>query len=67
MSMRGLKVIATHINDMMYNSPAVKRNVRTLKNDDFIFVENGNSEHPSYFPSIDKVMKTVLQVLGDAD
>jgi phosphopantothenoylcysteine decarboxylase len=67
MSMRGLKVIATHINDMMYNSPAVQRNVRTLKNDDFIFVENGNPEHPSYFPSIDKIVNTVLQVLGDAD
>jgi len=67
MSMRGPKVIATHINDMMYNSPAVQRNIRTLKNDGFIFVENGKPEHPSHFPSIDKIVNTVLQVLGDAN
>ncbi len=67
MSMRGPKVIATHINDMMYNSPSVQRNVRTLKNDGFIFVENGNPEHPSSFPAIDRIVNKVLQVLGDAD
>lgn len=65
MSMRGPKIIATHINDMMYNSPAVQRNVQTLKNDGFIFVENGNPKHPSYFPEIDRIVNTVLQVLKD--
>ena len=67
MSMRGPKVIATHINDMMYNSPSVLRNVQTLKNDGFIFVENGNLEHPSYFPSIDRIVNAVLKVLVNED
>lgn len=61
MSMRGTKVIATHINDMMYNSPSVQRNVKTLKGDGFIFVNNGNKEHPSRFPSTDQIINTVLQ------
>lgn len=67
MSMRGPKVIATHINDMMYNSPSVLRNVQTLKDDGFIFVKNGNLEHPSHFPSIDMIVNTVIQVLIDKE
>ncbi|MBU3215252.1 flavoprotein [Clostridium estertheticum] len=67
MSMRGPKVIATHINDMMYNSPSVLRNVQTLKNDGFIFIENGNPQHPSYFPAIDRIVNTVIEILKDAN
>ena len=63
MSMRGPKVFATHINDMMYNSPSVKRNIRTLKEDGFTFVENEKKEHPSSFPSIDQIINTVIEVL----
>lgn len=63
MSMRGPKVIATHINNMMYNSPSVQRNIKTLRGDGFIFVDNGSKEHPSHFPSIDRIVNTVLQVL----
>ncbi|MBU3100045.1 MULTISPECIES: flavoprotein [Clostridium] len=67
MSMRGPKVIATHINDMMYNSPSVLRNVQTLKNDGFIFIENGNPQHPSYFPAIDRIVNAVIEILKDTD
>ncbi|MCH3963485.1 MAG: flavoprotein [Clostridium sp.] len=64
MSMRGPKIIATHINDKMYNSPSVQRNVKTLKGDGFTFVNNGNGEHPSRFPSVDQIVGTVLRVLN---
>lgn len=63
MAMRGPKVLAVNINDMMYNSPSVQRNIRTLESDGFIFVANGNPEHPSRFPSIDQIVDTALRVL----
>lgn len=63
MSMRGPKVIATHINNMMYNSPSVQRNVKTLIGDGFVFVDNGNKEHPSHFPSTNQIVNTVLEIL----
>lgn len=63
MSIRGPKVIATHINNMMYNSPSVQRNVKTLKEDGFVFVENTDTEHPSFFPSTQQIAETVLRVL----
>ena len=37
MSTRGPKMIATHINDKMYSSPSVQRNIKTLKQDGFYF------------------------------
>lgn len=64
MSMRGPKVIATHINDKMYNSPSVQRNVKTLISDGFTFVDNGNKEHPSRFPSVNQIVDTVVRVLN---
>lgn len=64
MSMRGPKIAATHINDKMYNSPSVQRNVKTLIDDGFIFVDNGKREHPSWFPSVDQIVDTVLRVLN---
>jgi Phosphopantothenoylcysteine synthetase/decarboxylase len=67
MSIRGPKVMATHINDMMYNSSSVQRNIKTLIGDGFIFVDNGNKEHPSHFPSTDQIVNTVLQVLKVKD
>jgi len=63
MSSRGPKVVATHINSLMYNSPSVQRNVQTLKSDGFVFVDNHDSNRPSFFPSIDQIIDTVLQVL----
>ncbi|MDS0525399.1 flavoprotein [Clostridium sp. SHJSY1] len=63
MSFRGPKLIATHINDMMYNSPSVKRNVKTLIGDGFVFVNNENNEHPSIFPSKEQIINMVFKVL----
>lgn len=63
MSMRGPKVFAMHINDMMYQSPSVKRNINLLKEDGIIFVDNKNEEHPSRFPSIEQIIDTVSQVI----
>lgn len=63
LSTRGPKVIATHINNMMYESPSVRRNVKTLKEDGFVFVESGDTEHPSFFPSAQRVVDTVSRVL----
>lgn len=65
MSMHCPKVIATNINDMMYSSPSVQRNVKTLIGDGFIFVDNGNKVHPSRFPATDQIINTVLQVIKD--
>ena len=64
MSMRGPKVVATHINNMMYQSPSVQRNVKTLKGDGFVFVENGNAEHPSFFASTERIVETVERVFA---
>ncbi|MBR9648945.1 MAG: flavoprotein [Clostridium tyrobutyricum] len=63
MSTRTPKVIATHINNKMYNSPSVQRNVKTLIGDGFTFVDNGNKEYPSIFPSVDQIVDTVVRVL----
>lgn len=63
MSTRTPKVIATHINNKMYNSPSVQRNVKTLIGDGFTFVDNGNKEYPSIFPSVDQIVDTVVKVL----
>lgn len=63
MSMRGPKIIAMHINDMMFASPGVQRNVKLLVSDGFIFVDNQLPEHPSRFPSIDQIMETIERVL----
>lgn len=64
MSTSSPKIIARHINDKMYNSRSVQRNVRTLIGDGFTFVDNGNKEHPSRFPSINQIIDTVLQILN---
>ncbi|MGM9531926.1 flavoprotein, partial [Intestinibacter sp.] len=63
MSTRGPKVIATHINPNMYASPAVQRNIKLLKEDGFVFVDNKNEKRPSSFPEIDLIIETVLQTL----
>jgi phosphopantothenoylcysteine synthetase/decarboxylase len=67
MSMRGPKIIAMHINNKMYNSPSVQRNVKTLIGDGFTFVDNGDKEHISRFPSVDQIIDTILRVLNAKD
>ncbi|MBM7409949.1 phosphopantothenoylcysteine synthetase/decarboxylase [Methanococcus maripaludis] len=49
---------------MMYSNPAVQRNIKQLKEDGFIFVDNGNEETPSKFPEISQIMSTVEQALN---
>lgn len=65
MSMRKPIVFATHINDKMYASPSVQRNVRTLKQDGFCFIENDRPDHPGLFPATDTVIAFVLKKLKE--
>ncbi|AVB76268.1 flavoprotein [Methanococcus maripaludis] len=64
MSTKAPIVAAMHINPMMYSNPAVQRNIKQLKEDGFIFVDNGNEETPSKFPEISQIMSTVEQALN---
>lgn len=64
MSTRGPIVFATHINSKMYNSPSVRRNVKTLKEDGFLFVDNNRPEHPGLFPPLDETLSLVKKTLS---
>ena len=64
MSTRGPILFATHINDKMYSSPSVQRNIRTLKQDGVHFVDNNRPEHPGLFPPIDQTVSAALKILG---
>ncbi len=55
-------IFATHINPTMYSKPSVQRNVKTLKEDGIIFVENKGAEYPSLFPSLEAIINTVEEV-----
>lgn len=52
-------VFATHINDKMYESPAAQRNMRTLREDGCVFVDNGRPDHPGMFPTVDQILAAV--------
>lgn len=64
MSMRCPIIFATHINDKMYASPSVQRNIKTLKQDGFHFVDNNRPEHPGIFPTIELMKAEILKTLG---
>lgn len=64
MSMRCPILFATHINDKMYASPSVQRNIKTLIGDGFDFVQNNKLEHPGLFPSTDQITSSVMKTLG---
>ena len=53
-SMRKPIVIATHINDMMYASPSVQRNINTLKHDGFFLSTIANPSTRVCFPQSSK-------------
>jgi phosphopantothenoylcysteine decarboxylase/phosphopantothenate--cysteine ligase len=57
-------IFATHINPTMYNKASVQRNMKLLKEDGVIFVENKEAKFPSVFPSIDNIIKTVEKVIS---
>lgn len=57
-------IFATHINPTMYSKPSVQRNVKILKEDGVIFVENKEAKFPSMFPSIEAIIKTVEEVIS---
>jgi len=40
----------------MYSKPSVQRNVKMLKDDGVIFVENKEAAWPSMFPSIEAII-----------
>ena len=40
----------------MYSKPSVQRNVKILKEDGIIFVENKEAKYPSLFPSIEAII-----------
>ncbi|OOM14443.1 flavoprotein [Clostridium saccharobutylicum] len=56
-------IFATHINPTMYSKPSVQRNVKTLKEEGIIFVENIEAKYPSLFPSIEAIIKIVEEVI----
>lgn len=56
-------VIATHINPVMYSKPSVQRNVRQLKEDGYIFVENKTGKNPSAFPDLESIIDVVKKQL----
>lgn len=56
-------IFATHINPTMYSKPSVQRNVKTLKEDGVVFVENKEAKYPSLFPSIEAIIKKVEEVI----
>lgn len=57
-------IFATHINPIMYSKASVQRNVKLLKEDGAIFVENKEAKFPSMFPSIEAIIKTVEEVIS---
>lgn len=56
-------IFATHINPTMYSKSSVQRNVKILKEDGIIFVENKKANYPSLFPCIEAIIDTVEKVL----
>lgn len=57
-------IFATHINPIMYSKPSVQRNIKILKEDGVIFVENKEGKFPSLFPSIEAIIKTIEEVIS---
>lgn len=57
-------IFATHINPTMYSKRSVQRNIKTLKEDGVIFVENKDGKYPSMFPSIEAIIETIEEVIG---
>jgi phosphopantothenoylcysteine decarboxylase/phosphopantothenate--cysteine ligase len=57
-------IFATHINPTMYNKCSVQRNIKTLKEDGIIFVENKEGKYSSLFPSIDAIISVVEEILS---
>lgn len=57
-------IFATHINPTMYNKRSVQRNIKTLREDGIIFVENKEGKYPSLFPSIDAIISVVEEILS---
>lgn len=62
LSFPGPKVIGVNMNPMLWQNPAVQRNVAQLKEDGYIFVDNGNPERPSRFPDLDAIMAVIEEV-----
>lgn len=60
-------LVATHINPTMFSKASVQRNIRTLKEDGFLFVDNGNSKMPSRFPSLDAIVEHVKSIFIDRE
>lgn len=64
MSMRVPIAFATHINNKMYSSPSLQRNIRTLKEDGCYFVDNQRPDHPGSFPEAEQILSLVAEILG---
>ena len=56
-------VIAMHMNPMMFSKKSVQRNIAFLKEDGVVFVES-DAKKESLFPSIERIVETVEQVLA---
>ena len=59
LSFPGPKVIGVNMNPMLWENPAVQRNVAQLKEDGYYFVDNGNPDHPSRMPSLEAIMAVI--------
>ena len=62
LSFPGPKVIAVNMNPMLWENPAVQRNVAQLKEDGYYFVDNGNPDRPSRFPDLDAILTVIEEV-----
>ena len=67
MAFPGPKIIAVNMNPRFWNNPAVQRNIAQLKEDGYIFVDNGNPEKPSKLPSIDAIFSVLEEVTDRLD
>lgn len=54
---------AMHINPTMFGKASVQRNIRQLKEDGFLFVNNENDERPSLFPAVTQIISSVEALL----
>ena len=62
LSFPGPKIIGVNMNPMLWENPAVQRNVAQLKEDGYLFVDNGNPDRPSRFPDLDAILAVIEEV-----
>ncbi|MBO4382614.1 MAG: flavoprotein [Clostridia bacterium] len=64
MAFPGPKIIAVNMNPKFWINPAVQRNIAQLKEDGYVFVDNGDPEHPSRMPPLESIEAAIEDVLS---